>query len=367
MLINDLKAHLTAHRADIDLAIARVLDSGWLVLGPEVRGFEEEFAALVGVPHACAVANGTDALELALRAVGVQDGDLVATVANAGMYTCTALAAIGAQPFFLDVDDADLLVSMPEVERALGSGIRAFVLTHLYGRAVPHAAEVAARCRERGIAVVEDCAQAHGARLRGGSAGAFSDAASFSFYPTKNLGALGDAGAVVSRRPEVVERVAQLRQYGWNGKYKVDVPGGRNSRLDELQAAILRVLLPRLDGWNASRRHIASTYSARISQPLVRLPSHRDGRSDVSHLYVVRTPMRASLADWLRSKGVSSDVHYPVPDHRQKVFRGRFSEVDLPVTEKAAAEILTLPCFPEMTQDQIDAVIEAVNSWPGHR
>lgn len=367
MLINDLKAHLIAHRAEIDSAIARVLDSGWLVLGPEVRAFEEEFANTVGVPHACAVANGTDALELALRAVGVRAGDLVATVANAGMYTCTALAAIGAEPLFLDVDDADLLVSKSEVDRALATGVRALVLTHLYGRAVPHVAQVAAQCKARGVALVEDCAQAHGARLSGASVGAFSDAASFSFYPTKNLGALGDAGAVVSRRREVVEQVAQLRQYGWIGKYKVDVPGGRNSRLDELQAAVLRVLLPRLVDWNARRRLIASSYAARISHPLVRLPSPPDGESDVSHLYVLRTQSRASLADWLKARGVSSDIHYPVPDHRQKVLLGRFTDARLPVTEKAAAEILTLPCYPEMSEDQVDAVAAAVNSWPQRR
>jgi aminotransferase EvaB len=362
MLINDLKAHVYAHRADIDRAIARVLDSGWLVLGPEVRGLEESLARECGVAYARTVANGTDALELALRALGVRPGDRVATVANAGMYTCTALAAIGAEPFFLDVVDKDLLVDGSELARALGAKVRAVVLTHLYGRVVPHIEETAAACRERGIALVEDCAQAHGARLAGRPAGSFGDAACMSFYPTKNLGALGDGGAVVTGSGEVADRVEHLRQYGWVGKYRAALAGGRNSRLDEMQAAILSALLPRLPAWNARRRAIASVYSRSIRHPQLRLP-RSPGESDVAHLYVVRTDARDALAAWLKEHGIATDVHYPVPDHRQQVWEGRFASVELPVTERAAGEVLTLPCYPEMSDADISAVVDAVNTW----
>jgi dTDP-3-amino-2,3,6-trideoxy-4-keto-D-glucose/dTDP-3-amino-3,4,6-trideoxy-alpha-D-glucose/dTDP-2,6-dideoxy-D-kanosamine transaminase len=366
MLINDLKSHVQAHRAEIDAAIARVLDGGWLVLGPEVRRLEELLARECGVAHARTVANGTDALELALRALGVRAGDRVATVANAGMYTCTALSAIGAEPLFLDVDDGDLLLARGEVERALDAGVKALVLTHLYGRIVSHAAESAARCRQRGVAILEDCAQAHGARLAGRPAGSFGDAACFSFYPTKNLGALGDGGAVVTDSALIAERVGQLRQYGWDGKYRVQLQGGRNSRLDELQAALLCVFLPHLQAWNQRRRAIACAYSEGISNPLVRLP-RRPAEDDVAHLYVLRTTHRDHLAHWLKERDIASDVHYPVPDHRQQVWEHRFSGVSLPVSEAAAAQILTLPCYPELSDRQLETVVDAVNAWPGPR
>jgi dTDP-4-amino-4,6-dideoxygalactose transaminase len=343
-----------------------VLDGGWLVLGPEVRRLEELLAQACGVAHARTVANGTDALELALRALGVRAGDRVATVANAGKYTCTALSAIGAEPLFLDVDEENLLLARTEVTRALDAGVKALVLTHLYGRLVPHAAETAALCRDRGVALLEDCAQAHGATLDGRAAGSFGDAACFSFYPTKNLGALGDGGAVVTDDAALAERVGQLRQYGWEGKYRVQAQGGRNSRLDELQAAILGVFLPHLAAWNERRRAIASAYAQKITHPLVRLP-RAPGEDDVAHLYVLRTRHRDHLAAWLKEQGIASDVHYPVPDHRQQVWGQRFSGVTLPVTERAAAEILTLPCYPEMDRGQVAMVVEAVNAWPGPR
>ena len=363
MLINNLSAHVSNYRTGIDAAIKRVLDRSWLVLGPEVEAFEKLFANYIEVSYCRSVANGTDALELALRAVGVQAGDKVATVANAGMYTSTALLAIGGAPIFMDVDLVTQVVMPNEVERALQQGAKAIVVTHLYGQAQTDIAAIAAKCRAEGVALVEDCAQAHGARVNGKRVGSFGDAGCFSFYPTKNLGALGDGGAVVCHDAELAEKVCRLRQYGWSAKYQVELAGARNSRLDEIQAATLSEFLPHLDSWNARRRQISSQYSTRITHPDVILPPAA-GEDYVAHLYVARSPKRDMLREHLRKQDIATDVHYPIPDHRQPLFGGRFFDVRLPNTEKLAQEVLTLPCYPEMTQDDVERVINAVNDWP---
>ena len=363
MLINDLSAHISNQRGTIDDAISRVLNRAWLVLGPEVVDFEKSFANYVGVNHCITVANGTDALELALRACGVTQGDKVATVANAGMYTTTALFAIGAEPFFLDVGLESRVVTVTEVDRAIHHGVKAIVATHLYGQAIPEIDVIATKCRVAGVALVEDCAQAHGARINDKQVGSFADAGCFSFYPTKNLGALGDGGAVITNNATLVEKVSRLRQYGWSAKYQVELAGARNSRLDELQAAVLSEFLPYLDSWNARRRDIASQYSQRISHPAVILPSI-GGDDYVAHLYVVRCSKRDRLRQYLRNLDIATDVHYPIPDHRQPIFGNRFSDVCLTNTEQLAQEVLTLPCFPEMNQADVEQVISAVNNWP---
>lgn len=363
MNINNLSAHVTSYRSSIDAAIKRVIDRSWFVLGPEVENFEKLFADYIQVAHCRSVANGTDALELALRALGVQVGDKVATVANAGMYTSTAILAIGGTPIFMDVDVVTQVVTQNEVERAIEQGVKAVVVTHLYGQAQLDIAGIADKCRTAGVALVEDCAQAHGARMNGRRVGSFGDAGCFSFYPTKNLGALGDGGAVVCSDAELAEKVGHLRQYGWSAKYQVELAGARNSRLDEMQAAVLSVFLPHLDSWNVRRRDIASQYSRRIAHPAVTLPSV-GGDDYVAHLYVVRSAERDSLRQHLRKLDIATDVHYPIPDHRQPVFRTRFSDVHLPNTEQLAQEVLTLPCYPEMTQADVEQVISAVNNWP---
>ncbi len=363
MLINNLFAHVTSYRSSIDAAIKRVLDRSWLVLGPEVENFERLFADYIQIAYCRSVANGTDALELALRALGVQAGDKVATVANAGMYTSTAILSIGGTPIFMDVDLVTQVVTQNEVERAIAQGAKAVVVTHLYGQAQIDIAEVAAKCRSSGVKLVEDCAQAHGARVNGKRVGSFGDAGCFSFYPTKNLGALGDGGAVVCRDTELAEKVGYLRQYGWSAKYQVELAGARNSRLDEIQAAVLSEFLPHLDSWNARRRDIASQYSRRITHPAVIFPS-TDGDDYVAHLYVVRCSERECLRQHLRELDIATDVHYPIPDHRQPVFGNRFSELRLPNTEQLAQEVLTLPCYPEMAQADVERVISAVNHWP---
>jgi dTDP-4-amino-4,6-dideoxygalactose transaminase len=339
-----------------------VIGSGWFVLGRELEAFEAEFAAYCGAAHCIGVANGTDALELALRASGVGPGGRVLTVANAGAYSTTAIRAAGAEPVFVDIDDGTLLVDAAELGRQLASArASALIVTHLYGRLVPAIGEIAAAARRAGVPLIEDCAQAHGARLGGRMAGTFGDFGCFSFYPTKNLGALGDGGALVTGSAERRDRVRMLRQYGWAGKYRIELAGGRNSRLDEVQAAVLRVKLPKLDGWNERRREIAHQLTRGIRHPKVRCPQHA-GEDYVAHLYVVRTAERGSLQEHLRARGIASDVHYPLLDYQQPAF-GAGDEYRNPVAERACREVLTLPCFPEMTDDEVAAVVEAVNGW----
>jgi dTDP-3-amino-2,3,6-trideoxy-4-keto-D-glucose/dTDP-3-amino-3,4,6-trideoxy-alpha-D-glucose/dTDP-2,6-dideoxy-D-kanosamine transaminase len=362
MLINDLSLRIGANEQAIHAAINNVLASGWLVLGPNVKKFETSFAEYLGADYCVSVANGTDAIELALLALNVNSGDHVATVANAGMYTTTALLAIGAEPFFLDVDLVTRNTTLNEVVRAVNSGVKAVVVTHLYGLATPEIRRIGQYCDQKGVKLLEDCAQAHGAKVEGQCVGTFGDASSFSFYPTKNLGALGDGGAVVTNRADIAERVARLRQYGWTDKYRVEFIGARNSRLDELQAAILTFFLPELDTHNSRRRSIAKRYSMRINHPDVVLPELMS-QEYVGHLYVIRSSMRDSLRSHLKSLDITSDVHYPIPDHRQPVFGQRFSHVRLPNTEQLTTEILTLPCYPELTETQVEEVIAGVNSW----
>lgn len=362
MLINDISARISVHETYIRTAIENVIASGWVVLGPEVKRFEASFAEYLGARYCVGVANGTDAIELALKAMSVGANDRVATVANAGLYTTTAVLAVGAEPFFLDVDLETSNVTLAEVERAVAAGIKAVVVTHLYGLAVPEIQQIANLCVQEGVLLLEDCAQAHGARINGKSVGTFGDAASFSFYPTKNLGALGDGGAVVSNNAEIAEHVLRLRQYGWTTKYQVDFAGARNSRLDEIQAAILLAFLPHLDAANARRREIAARYGTMINHPEVVVPS-ATGPGYVGHLYVVRSVHRDALRVHLRSLDIASDVHYPIPDYRQPVFGRRFADVMLKNTERLASEVLTLPCYPEMTDDEIAQVIAAVNVW----
>ena len=362
MQINDLTARISVHEKAIRDATNRVISSGWLVLGPEVKKFEVSFAEYLGAAHCISLANGTDAIELALRAMGVEAGDRVATVANAGMYTTTAMLAIGAEPFFLDVDLATRNTTLSEVNRAIAAGVKAVVVTHLYGLATPQIREISRICAQHSVRLLEDCAQAHGAQVDGQRVGTFGDASSFSFYPTKNLGALGDGGAVVTNNADIAKRVSRLRQYGWTDKYRVELIGARNSRLDEMQAAILLVFLPHLDSANTRRREIATRYSAMIRHADVRVPEAMSAEY-VGHLYVLRSQHRDSLRAHLRTLDIASDVHYPIPDYRQPVFGQRFATVSLANTEQLAAEILTLPCYPEMTDAQIEGVIAGVNSW----
>lgn len=360
--LNDLKRELAPLRADLDAAVARVLDSGWFALGEELDHFEREFADFLGGGHVAGVANGTDALELALRALGIGPEDSVITAANAGGYATTAILACGARPVYVDVDYESGLIGPEQLAEDQLISASAMVVTHLYGRMADMAA-LRKRARRAETRIVEDCAQAHGARLAGRTAGSWGDIGCFSFYPTKNLGALGDAGGVFSTAEEHVDRVRHLRQYGWGDKYLHELPGGRNSRLDEIQAACLRARLPRLDTGNQKRRSVGQRYQNGLDNPLIRVPRRPDDDSDVVHLYPVYCDQRQHLMEHLRAEGVQTAIHYPRPDHLQPAWKDETGPISLPNTERRAGEILSLPCHSALTEQEIDHVIDACNRF----
>jgi dTDP-3-amino-2,3,6-trideoxy-4-keto-D-glucose/dTDP-3-amino-3,4,6-trideoxy-alpha-D-glucose/dTDP-2,6-dideoxy-D-kanosamine transaminase len=357
--LNDLARVHAPHATALREAYERVVRSGTFVLGDEVRAFEAAFAAYCGTGHCVGVASGSDALEIALRAVGVAAGDTVATVANAAMYATLAIRAIGALPVYVDVDERTLTMSPSAFADVANASLRAVIVTHLYGR-LADMTPILAAAGKANVPVIEDCAQAHGATRDGKRAGAFGAAACFSFYPTKNLGALGDGGAIATSDPGLADRVRALRQYGWTSKYRVSHAGGRNSRLDELQAAFLRAKLPSLDRENARRREIHNAYVDAIRHAQIRVPVLAT-EDHVAHLAVIRTAARESLRSHLRSRGVATDIHYPIADHRQPIVDAR--PPVLPATERACDEVLSLPCFPAMTDGEIRTVIDACNAW----
>lgn len=355
----DLAAGYLAHRDAIDAAVRRVLESGWYILGQEVAAFESEFAAYIGVAHGVGVGNGTDALALALRAVGVAPGDLVATVSHTAVATVAAIEMVGARPLLVDIEPETFTMDPASLERALREApgrVAAVVPVHLYGQAADLAA-IARLAGRHGAALVEDCAQAHGAMLDGRRLGTFGDAACFSLYPTKNLGALGDGGIVVTKDEAVAARLRELREYGWRERYVSHV-AGVNSRLDELQAAILRAKLPALDRENARRAEIAAGYDAGLAGSGLALPVRRPGASHVFHQYVVRAPARDALRERLRAAGIGTNIHYPVPVHLQPAYRGRvlLAPGGLPASEAAAREVLSLPMYPQLDDDAVRRV-----------
>lgn len=355
----DLRSHITDLRSETDTSIARVLDRGWFILGEEVAHFEGEFAAYCGVRYAVGVASGTDALHLALRAVGVSSGDEVITVANAGVPGVAAIELAGGRPIFVDVDPASYNMNPALIKEAITSHTRAIMLVHLYGRPadMDPILEIA---RRHGLAVVEDAAQAHGARYKGRQVGGIAHVGCFSFYPTKNLGAFGDGGAVVTNDPAVAERVRLLRQYGWEPRYYSRVRGV-NSRLDELQAAVLRVKLRYLETWNARRRQLAAEYSRNLDGSAVVVPTEAPDVFHVYHLYVVRTSHRDALRDHLYRLGIGTGIHYPLPAHLQPAYKDlAVTDGQLPVTERLAREVLSLPMYPELTEDEVAAVCDAI-------
>jgi dTDP-4-amino-4,6-dideoxygalactose transaminase len=333
-----------------------VLDSGRYIHGPEHAAFEEELAAFLGVAHCAGVASGTDALELALAAVGCAPGDEVLTAANAGGYTTAASRKLGCAVRYADVDPVTLGLSQATVEEALTSATRAVVATHLYGQ-MCDVEGIVELCREREIAVVEDCAQAAGARRGGQRAGSFGDVAALSFYPTKNLAAIGDGGAVATNDRAIDERVRALRQYGWSKKYSAELPGGWNSRLDELQAAFLRLGLTRLDERNERRRELVGMYADALPAQAGRFV-RSDGEDFVAHLAVIVAEDRDTLRAKLDAAGVGTDVHYPVADYDQAAWR---TDVHLPATGHAVAHVVTVPCFPELTDAEVDVICGALS------
>lgn len=368
-------ANCQAHRIRIDAAIRRVLDKGWYILGDEVAAFETEFARFVGTPFALGVASGTDALVMALRILGIGAGDAVFTVSHTAVATVSAIELAGARPVLLDVDETTFTLDPNALESALtdwradpgvfgGATPKAVIPVHLYG----HPADmrgITRIARANGLSIVEDCAQAHGASLDGQAVGAWGDLAAFSFYPTKNLGAIGDGGAVTFHDAAYLERGKMLREYGWRERLSV-VPG-MNSRLDELQAAILRVKLTALDDENRRRRRIAGAYSAALAGT-VDLPLIRPGQEIVHayHQFVIRHPERDRLRQHLRDEhNIAALIHYPQAVHQQPAYRNRglASGAGLKVTERLCGSILSLPLFPELTDGEVARVCAAVKAF----
>lgn len=359
----DPKASYLAAQVEIDAAIKRVLQSGQYILGPEGVAFEKEFSSWLGVAGTASVANGTDAIELALRAAGIGAGDKVVTVANTVTATVSAIAATGARAFYAEIEPATMLLDVAALETTLATlrdpKIKAVVPVHLYGQAadMPRLMEVATRYN---LVVIEDCAQAHGARIGDRKAGTWGQLAAFSFYPTKNLGALGDGGAISSSDPVLLEKVRTLRQYGWRKRY-VSETSGRNSRLDELQAAILRTRLPHLDAENVRRAVIAAHYLAGLQGLPLTLPVTAAGRSHCWHQFAVRTPRREELKAHLEKKDILCGVLYPVPIHRQPAYHD--ATLSLPHSEQACAEVLSLPLHPGLRNDDVARVIREVTAF----
>jgi dTDP-4-amino-4,6-dideoxygalactose transaminase len=368
LLPADPKAGFLAHEAEIRAAIDRVLASGHYILGAEVEGFEQEFSAYQGGGHTITVANGTEALEIALRAIGVGVGDLVATVANTVTATVSAIEQIGARPLFVEIDPSTMTISANALDRTLsaaGGKVKAVIPVHLYGQPADMVA-IQTIAAKRGVSIVEDCAQAHGAMLNGRKVGTWGDVAAFSFYPTKNLGALGDGGAIFTRDAALAERLKMMRQYGWKTRYVSEITG-RNSRLDELQAAILRVKLKHLDTENAKRRELAARYcellgpQSRHVEAAIKFPGALAGSTPVFHQFTIRTDEREALRTHLLTREISCGVLYPVPVYRQPAFAR--ADVSLPETERACAQVLSLPCHPGVALPDVDRVCEEILRW----
>jgi len=364
----DPRANYLAHKAEIDQAIKRALESGRYILGSELSGFETEFAAYVGVGYAIGVGNGTDALHLALRAGGIGPGDFVVTVSNTAVATVSAIESAGATPVLIDIDADSFTMDPARLEETLQrlppNRAKAIVPVHLYGHPakLPELEPIA---RAHGLKIIEDCAQSHGAMIGRNKTGTFGDLATFSFYPTKNLSAIGDGGMVVTNNPELAEEVRLLREYGWRERY-ISSTWGTNSRLDELQAAILRVKLKYLDQANQRRQAIAATYNGALNQTSLRLPRVAAGLTHVYHQYVIQSPKRDALKRHLAENGIGTLIHYPVPIHQQPAYAERLADNGpLEITEATTAEILSLPIFPELTDAQVENVCETILNWAG--
>lgn len=351
------------NREELDSKVRSMLESGWYILGKEVAGFENAFARYCTADHCIGCANGTDAIELVLRGLGIRDS-YVATVANTAVATVAGIECSGNTVCFADIDPETYTMSPDSLERlfAVNPEIKAVVVVHLFGhpadmdRLMPIA-------EKYGAVVIEDCAQAHGAMYKGKRCGSIAPAGCFSFYPTKNLGCYGDGGAVVTSDSALAERLKALRQYGWTKRFLSEYPG-INSRLDELQAGLLSVLLPGLDAANKRRNDIAERYTAGLKDIAgLKLPQTADGCAHVYHQYVLRCADRDDLKTFLAEREVGTAIHYPVPIHQQEAYKERRLWVELPVTEQVNDELLSLPMYPELRDEEVDHVIHSIREF----
>lgn len=358
---NDLSRGWLADSAEVTEACSRVIRSGKYIQGPEHDLFEIELAMYLGVRVTLGVASGTDALQIALRAVGCEQGSKVITVANAGGYTSVVASEIGCEIIYCDVDPLSLVMTEATLEPLLSSDIHAVVVTHLYGNVAP-VKRIRELCDPLGIYVIEDCAQVLGGKSGASHAGALGHIATFSFYPTKNLGGIGDGGAIATNDMKLAARVRSLREYGWGKKYSIDISGGKNSRLDEIQAAILRIGLTRIEVSNKLRRAVLEHYRLAFENCPIKMVNNKDENSTV-HLAVVRVPKdigRDYIRQELLRRGIQTAVHYPILDCDQAGLGKSRSSIELPESREATAEILSLPCFPEISQQESSAVAEEV-------
>lgn len=352
-------AQFQSHQAGIEAAVLDVLRGNQHILGRQVEALEEEFSRYIGTKEAVGVANGTDAIELAVRALGIGPGDEVITVSHTAVATVAAIEAAGAVPVLVDVDPRYFTLDPAHLEEVLTAKTRAVIAVHLYGQPADLDA-IGTFCDRNNLALIEDASQAHGARWKGRRVGSIGCIGCFSCYPTKNLGAVGDAGLVTTSDEALAQRIRSLREYGWRERYISEVPG-RNSRLDEIQAAILRVKLPHLDASNERRRRLASEYSRLLAASHFELPEVRPDAEHVFHLYVVKTAHREQVVERLRSRGIFPGIHYPVPVHCQPAYQGRLrTGRSMEVTTGLAGRVLSLPMYPELEPAQIAEVAEAV-------
>ncbi len=352
-----------SHKGAITAAISRVLESGRYILGEEVEGFEREFADFHGCAHCIGVANGTEAISLALKACGILPGEEVITVSHTAVPTVAAIEMMGAVPVLVDIEPDSRCMDHRQIPACITEKTRAIIPVHMYGQPCLMR-EICEVARQNNLYVIEDCAQACGAEISGKRVGTFGDAATFSFYPTKNLGAIGDGGAVLTDNPDIADKVRWLRQYGWKENRDAKIPG-MNSRLDEIQAAILRVKLPFLLEENARRRQIADRYSSIMNEVGIQPPWDIPDTVHAMHLYVVECGSRDSLQDFLRQKGIGSALHYPKAVHQQEAYRQIRGWDHLPKTELLYERILTLPMYPELSDGDVERICSVLSEWKG--
>lgn len=369
VLFNDFISEYNLIKNRIDSAVRRVLESGYFILGSELEAFEKEFASYCGAKYCAGVGSGTDALMIAMKALDIGHGDYVITVTNTAIPTVSAISYAGAEPVLVDVNDKTMLMdggilesSVKKLPAKIRKKLRAVICVHLYGAACP-VREIKKAADKYGLKVIEDCAQSHGAETLGEKTGAIGDVGCFSFYPTKNLGCYGDAGAVTTNDKTIYERVVKLRNHGQEKRY-LHVMRGITSRFDEIQAAILKMKLPFIEEWNVKRNEIQKKYRKGLSKLPVRFQSEPEGGKHVYHLFVIRTERRDELQRHLDKNGIQTLIHYPIPAHLQECYRYLgHKKGDFPVSEKAAGEILSIPVSPFLKDDAVEYVIKHIKGF----
>lgn len=355
-------AQYLSHKKEIDKAIFKVLDSGYYILGKEVKLFEKEFARYIGIKYGIGVGSGTEALYIALRACGIKEGDEVITVSHTAVATVSAIELCGAKPVLVDIEPDFFTIDPSRITKAITKKTKAIIPIHLYGQPADMK-PILKIAHKHGIKVIEDCAQAHGAIYNSKKVGSWGDVACFSFYPTKNLGAIGDGGVIVTNNNKIAEKCQLLRQYGWKEKYISQI-SGVNSRLDELQAAILRIKLKYLDQENKQRVKLANLYKLYLKETDLKWPKSRQNVFHSYHLYVIRSNKRDQLKKYLEKNNIYPLIHYPVPIHLQPAYKNKIKTIGtLNVTEKAAQEILSLPIYPELNKENVRLITSIIKNF----